>query len=101
MFSSISLLLILVLLLGGRVISLDDGQGKIEEEKGANEDERDEEKEGPGRVGLLVHDHNLTPALERDALEDIKERPEDIVEVRHIIVGIERLFTAVGAYWAH
>ena len=53
------LLLRFDVILSLRVGTLDDGQGQIEKEKGANEDHGDEEKDGKRRVGLLVHDHDL------------------------------------------
>ena len=81
-------------------MTLNDSQCQVEEEERADEDEGNEEEEGPRGVGLLVHDHDFTPAFERDTLEHIKESPEDIVEVRDIIVRIERLFATVVAYWA-
>ena len=41
----------------------------------------------------MVHDHDLTPALQRDTLEDVEEGPEDVVEIRDVIIGIQGLFT--------
>ena len=72
------LLLLLQLELGGlgltlglRVCTLDDGQCQIEQEKRANKDHGDEEEYGERMVGLLVHDHDLGPALQRNALENV------------------------------
>lgn len=75
----------------GRV---DDSQGQIQQEKGSDEDHGNEEEEHPWGVGLLVHDHDLGPALHSDALEDIEEGPGDVVEVSHVIVGVESVLAA-------
>ena len=48
----------------------------------------------------MIHDHDLTPALEGDALKDIEQSPEDVVEVGYVIVRIERLFSTVVPFTA-
>lgn len=67
-----SLLGLFLLLLGFRVFGLDDGQVQVEQEEGTEEDKRHEEEDDKWRVGLLVHDHDVRPALERHALENVE-----------------------------
>lgn len=53
------LLRFFLLLLGFRVFGLDDGQVQVEQEEGTEEDKRHEEEDDKGRVGHLVHDHDV------------------------------------------
>lgn len=85
------LLFTLDALLSLLVLGLNDGQGQVEQEKGTDEYHRHEEEERPWSVGLLVHDHNLGPALHSDALENIQEGPENIVKVGDVKVWVQRL----------
>ena len=70
------------------VLTLNDGKSQIKQEKGSNKDHRHEEEEGPRGVGFHVHDHDVWPSFQTDALENIEECPENVVEIRYIIVGI-------------
>ena len=88
-----SIRFILSLLVG----CLDNGERQVEKEEGADEDHGHEEENGERRIHFLVHDHDFGPAFERDALEDIEERPENIVKIRHVEVGIQCLFATVIA----
>ena len=83
-----------------RVGTLDDSQGQIQQEIGTNEDQWHKEEEHPRSVGLLVHDHDLGPALERDALEHVEQGPEDVVKVGDVIVRVERALATKVALWA-
>ena len=71
LFQSFLLFLFLFLLLSERIVTLDNSQSKIEEEKGANEYHGYKEEEGPHCESSLVHDHDLTPTLQSNALEDV------------------------------
>ena len=94
------LFLIFDALLGLWVGAIDNGKSQVQEEEGTDEDERDEEKEDYWGVGLLIHDHNLWPALQCDALEHVEKGPEDVVKVGHVVVRIECGLATVVAYWA-
>lgn len=48
----------------------------------------------------MIHDHDVGPALQRYTLKNIEEGPENIVEVGHVVIRIERLFAAEVASWA-
>ena len=87
-------------LLGRLVTGLDDGQEQIEQEECTDEHHGDEEEERPWRIRLLIHDHDLRPALHGDALEDIEQSPENVVEVGDVIVRIEGLPSTKVANWA-
>lgn len=82
-----------------RVGTIDNGQSQIKEEKRANKHQGYEVEENERCVGLLVHHHDVTPAFKRDALEHIKERPEDIVKICHIVVWVQGLLATVVARW--
>ena len=56
-------------------LRVDDGEGEIEEEEGADEDEGHEEEERVVGVDSLIHDHDVGPAFERDALKDSHHGP--------------------------
>ena len=87
-------------LLGRLVTGLDDGQEQIEQEEGTDEHHGNEEEEGPGCVGLLIHDHDLGPALHGDALEDIEQGPEYVVEIGDVILWVQGLPSTEVANWA-
>ena len=52
--------------------ALDDGKGQVEEEKRADKHHGHKEEECPRCESFLVHDHNVGPAFQSDALENIK-----------------------------
>ena len=81
--------------------AVDDGKSQIEEKEGSYEDHWDEEEESVISVCHLVHLLNITPSFERDALEDDQQCPKDIVEVGHLIVGIDVLFSAEVSIRTH
>ena len=72
----------------------DDSEGQIEEEERADEDEWHEEEEDVVGVDLLVKHHQVRPALQRHALEDGEEGPENVIEARHIVVRVEDALAA-------
>ena len=71
-----------------RVRIIDDCQCQVEEEKGTDENESGEEEKDEGCVSFLVHNHDIRPTLECNALKYIKKRPEDVIKVRYIIVRV-------------
>ena len=80
--------------LSRRILCLNEGQDQIKKEECTNEHHGHEEEERPHGVGFLVHDHDLGPALHRDALEHVEQGPEDVIKVSDIVVRIERLSAA-------
>ena len=83
--------------LGLWIWAIDDSQSQVQEEERSYKDQSDEEEKDEWCVCFLVHDHDVRPAFQGDALEDVEEWPEDVVEIGDIIVGIEGLFAAVVA----
>ena len=57
----------LYLILGERTV--DDSKCQVEQEEGADEYQEKEEEEDETGVHFLVHDHDVGPAFQGDALE--------------------------------
>ena len=69
--AALTLLSLENLLLLDRVLGLDDREIQIEQEKGAKEDQGHEEENDERRIRFLVHDHDVGPAFQRHALENV------------------------------
>ena len=65
----------------------DDSQGQVQQDEGADEDERHPVQERPRVEGVLRLIHHEHPAFQGDGLENRHEGHEDVVKARHVVVG--------------
>mmetsp|Transcript_27628 Transcript_27628/g.89215 ORF Transcript_27628/g.89215 Transcript_27628/m.89215 type:complete len:364 (-) Transcript_27628:90-1181(-) len=74
---------------------------QVEDEEGAEEDEQDEEDYAEHRARLLQHVHQVAPALERDAHEDVGERRQDPVKRKGAALRVVLQIGTAGPTAAH
>ena len=78
--------------------TVNNGQKQINQEKGTNENHWQEKNERDICIGLLIHDHDIRPALQSHTLEHNQQRIHYVVTISYTKGGILVLFAAKIAF---
>jgi len=91
---------LLSLLFTGK-LGLDHSQKQINEEKGTNKHNWQDQDIAVDRPCLLEVYHYVTPTFQSNTLEDHKERKHKVVKVGHTEIGIRILLATEVTFWTY